>query len=94
MGTMFTPEQLREIAEPLPDRALRALKANDLPQLRALMADMAVAHSGVETLGLHVLARIIGEWRQDFGSERARAMLDEVADLPKALTKVYRALTA
>ncbi|WP_326537489.1 hypothetical protein [Pseudorhodoferax sp.] len=80
MARMFTPEQLREIAEPLADRALRALTAGDTVQLKALMADMAHAHAGVETLGLHVTARLLGEWRQDFGDDTARAMLDEIAE--------------
>jgi hypothetical protein len=80
MGKMFTPEQLTEIAEPLADKALRALEQNDIPLLKALMTDMATAHLGVEALGLHAISRFLGEWRQDFGDERARAMLDELAD--------------
>jgi hypothetical protein len=80
MTRLFTPEQLREIAEPLADKALRALERKDLPQLKALMTDMAHAHAGVETLGLHVAARLLGEWRRDFGDVQARAMLDEIAD--------------
>jgi hypothetical protein len=43
------------------------------------MTDMASAHTGVEVLGLHIVARMFGEWRQDFGEDEAKAMLDRMA---------------
>ena len=79
MTTMFTPDQLRDIVEPPSEKALRALEARDLPRLNALMTEMAGGQAGVESLGLHVLARFCGELREDLGEDEARALLDRVA---------------
>lgn len=79
MAVMFSEEQLREFAEPLSEKALRALASKDIPTLQALMAEMAVAHTGIETLGLHVAARFCGEMRVDFGDAGARTLLEKVA---------------
>ena len=79
MTRMFTAEQLRDISEPLSEKALRALEAGDIPGLNALMSEMATGQTGVESLSLHVLARFCGELRLDLGEEEAKALLDRVA---------------
>jgi hypothetical protein len=77
--TMLGPERLIELARPPADKAIDALEAGDLPRLHQLLAEMASAHAGVESMSLHVLARFSGELRRDLGDLAARGVLDEVA---------------
>lgn len=78
MARMFSDEQLRDIAEPLADKALRAMAAGDKLTLNGLLCEMAAAPSGVEGLTLHVLSRFAGELRKDFGEQAAKDLLDRV----------------
>ena len=48
--------------------------------MHALLAEMASAPSGVESMSLHVLARLCGELRRDRGEAAARQLLDEVGE--------------
>ena len=79
-STRWWREQLRDISEPLSEKALRALEAGDISGLNALMSEMATGQTGVESLSLHVLARFCGELRDDLGEAEAKALLDRVAD--------------
>lgn len=78
MTRMFSDAQLRDIAEPPAEKALRALAEGDVTRLNGLLCEMAVGQSGVEGMSLHVLNRFFGEWRKDFGEESARSLLDRV----------------
>lgn len=77
---MLGPARLQALARPPWAKAIDALDAGDWDRLHALLAEMASAPTGVETMSLHVLARLCGELRRDQGEAAARQLLDEVAD--------------
>lgn len=90
MARMFSDEQLRDIAEPLADKALRALASRDTVALNGLLCEMASGPAGVEGLTLHVLARFAGELRKDLGEEAATSLLDRVgAQLMRSFVADY-----
>jgi len=78
MARMFSDDQLKDIAEPPAEKALRALAAGDTVRMTGLLWEMASGPAGVEGLTLHVLSRFVGEFRKDFGEEGARVLLDRI----------------
>lgn len=79
-AVMLGTEKLRELARPPWAKAIDALEVGDEPRVHALLAEMDSAPTGVESMSLHVLARLCGELRRDRGEEAARELLDEVGD--------------
>ena len=77
---MLGEQRLRALAQPPWSRAIDALDRGDWGALHALLAEMASAPSGVESMSLHVLARLSGELRRDQGEAAARQLLDQVAN--------------
>ncbi len=78
MARLFTDDQLTEIAEPLSEKALRALAGQEMLVLHGLMCEMANGAAGVEGLTLHVLSRFAGELRVNFGETGARRLFDRI----------------
>ena len=92
MVRMFTDEQLREIAEPLCDKALRALNDGDLVTLNGLLNEMTNGPAGLNALGIPILARFFSEFRRDFGEERAGDLLERIGrNLLRTMIDDYRA---
>ncbi len=92
MARMFSDEQLRDIAEPPSAKALRALADGDTVRLAGLLQEMASGPAGVEGLTLHVLSRFVGELRQDFGEDGARALLDRIGvEMMRSFAEDYAA---
>ncbi|MCL4553829.1 MAG: hypothetical protein M1565_01670 [Actinobacteria bacterium] len=78
MGRMFTDDQLLEMAEPPCEKALRALHAGDSIALNGYLNEMAVGPAPLDALGMPIIAQFVGEFRKDFGEEKARALLARV----------------
>lgn len=75
MSKQYTDAQLADIAKPFEAHAAAALRAGDMPRVRALLKEMAAGHAGLDALSVHTLARKIGKLRQDFPEEDAGAAL-------------------
>lgn len=77
---MLGEARLRELSRAPWEKAIEALDKHDVARVHELLAEMLAAPSGVESMSLHVLARLSGELRRDLGDEAAKKLLNEVAD--------------
>jgi hypothetical protein len=75
---LFTDDELRELEKSLPQRALEALEAGNVPLLCHLLLRMSAAHAALHYLGTACLSRIWGKWLRDQGEERTVRMLDRI----------------
>ncbi len=80
MSRLFSESQLREFSRPDEERALEALRADDLKAVRHWLDRMASGSAGLDALSLHALARKAGKLRQDLGEERARSALQRIGE--------------
>lgn len=88
----YTREQLDEIAEPFETKALRALAAGDMAQVRALLAQMRDGAAGLDGLSRHTLARKAAKLRRDFGEDGARDALRRIStQLMRTWVEQYKA---
>ncbi len=78
MARLFTDQELRELEKSLPQRALEALAARDVPLLSHLLLRMSTAHTALHYLGTACISRIWGKWHRDHGEEKTQAMLERI----------------
>jgi hypothetical protein len=91
MSRMFTDEQLQEISEPLCDKAIRALKSEDLITVKGLLNEMANGPSSLNALGIPILTQFFNEFLQDFGEDTAKMLMERIGrNLLKTMIKDYR----
>jgi hypothetical protein len=89
---MFSDEQLKEMAEPLCEKARKALEDGDILRVNGLLNEMMTGAAGVEALVIHTMARFYGEFNQDFGEDRARKILERAAaEMMRSFSDDYRA---
>jgi hypothetical protein len=75
---IFADSELRELEKSLPQRAIEALQAGDVPRLSHMLLRMTAAHTALHYLGVACITRIWGKWHRDHGEEATLAMLDRI----------------
>lgn len=80
MTKLLTSNQLADLVRPDEDRAIDALRNQDISTLKNILSRMGQGHAGLDALSIHTIARKVGKLRQDIGEEVARNKLQSIGE--------------